>query len=224
MWQQWKPFIISSTTSHWLLLQKARTCALIPPNWAITSIHLQGHPMGFCRKLLEKRIYICFSLFFCLLASALPPTHPHWNQPSLLKITMTPGTMVFLGFVSHSWLPLSFCFLLGGTRVWLRTLLLLSKHSTTWAAFGLFCFIYFQIGSWVLPKTSLRPQSSYLCLPQSWDSIAYYLAQLIYWDGILLYFCPGWAIILIAAILLISASQVAGIIDMSHHAWPLFTL
>jgi hypothetical protein len=45
-------------------------------------------------------------------------------------------------------------------------------------------------------------------------------AQLIFWDGILLTFCPGWPQ---PVIHLISASWVAGIIGMSHHGLPDFS-
>jgi hypothetical protein len=44
----------------------------------------------------------------------------------------------------------------------------------------------------------------------------YYHFQLIDWDRVLLTFCPVWPQ---TAILLIFASGVAGISDVSHHAW-----
>jgi hypothetical protein len=75
----------------------------------------------------------------------------------------------------------------------------------------------------VLPGAGLRPPSSYLCLPYAWDyrNVLYTTPSLFFDMGVLLTFCLGWPQ---TEILLISASQVAGIIDIYHYAWLVFFL
>jgi hypothetical protein len=82
--------------------------------------------------------------------------------------------------------------------------------------------VIFQIGS--LTFCSGRPQTTILlplCLPYTQLELQAkcYQAELVCWDGgrVLLVFCTDWPWTII---LLISNSQVAGIIGMSPHAWP----
>jgi hypothetical protein len=78
-----------------------------------------------------------------------------------------------------------------------------------------FCFVIFQIGHPISVWTSLW--SSYLHLLWSWDDRCMHHTLLVFWDGVFLIFCQtlSWT-----AVLLISASQLTGIIGMNHYAWP----
>jgi hypothetical protein len=92
---------------------------------------------------------------------------------------------------------------------------LLSRWSTIWAMHpSLFLFSYFS--GRILAFCRLQPA---ILLPTASrvGGDACHHVQLIDWDGILLTFFKDW---LWTVILLISASLVTRITDISHHAWP----
>jgi hypothetical protein len=68
-----------------------------------------------------------------------------------------------------------------------------------------------------LPSTGLRPQSSYLRFPHSWDYIVHHHAWLVCWEGFYYFFFWDWSQI---TILLIFVFQVAGINGVNHHVQP----
>jgi hypothetical protein len=89
----------------------------------------------------------------------------------------------------------------------IRVLYLLGNCFATWATSpALFALCYF---------LDMRPCSSYLCFPCSWDC-RYVPPILLVEMGFLVTFCLDWPWTIIFPM---STSNVAGIIGRSHHAW-----